>query len=60
MNIKFIGSGPAAKALVYYIMDYITKNDLQIHARVQMLQATICSHVEKFNDNSSAGELQKD
>lgn len=60
MDIKFIGSGPAAKALVYYIMDYITKNDLQIHARVQMLQAAICSHVEKFNDNSSAGELQKD
>lgn len=60
MDIKFIGSGPAAKALVYYITDYITKNNLHIHAGLQMLQAAICSHAEKFRDDSSMGDLQRD
>ncbi|KAF8550781.1 hypothetical protein OG21DRAFT_1478399 [Imleria badia] len=32
MDIKYIGSGPAAKALVFYITDYITKSSLSVHA----------------------------
>jgi hypothetical protein len=31
MDIKFIGSGPTAKAVLYYIMDYISKSQLQPH-----------------------------
>jgi hypothetical protein len=29
MDIKFIGSGSTAKAILYYITDYITKTQLQ-------------------------------
>jgi hypothetical protein len=30
-DIKFIGSGEDAKATIYYITDYVTKNDLPLH-----------------------------
>lgn len=30
MDIKYIGSGPAVKALIFYIMDYITKSSLSV------------------------------
>ncbi|EGN93339.1 hypothetical protein SERLA73DRAFT_64104 [Serpula lacrymans var. lacrymans S7.3] len=31
MDLKYIGSGEAAKALVYYVTDYITKSQLPTH-----------------------------
>lgn len=31
MDIKFIGSGVLAKAILYYITDYITKSQLKLH-----------------------------
>lgn len=31
MDIKFIGSGVSAKAILYYITDYITKSQLKAH-----------------------------
>ncbi|PBK79447.1 hypothetical protein ARMGADRAFT_950809, partial [Armillaria gallica] len=31
MDIKFIGSGVSAKAILYYITDYITKSQLKLH-----------------------------
>ncbi|KIK33914.1 hypothetical protein CY34DRAFT_98827 [Suillus luteus UH-Slu-Lm8-n1] len=31
MDIKFIGSGASAKAILYYITDYITKSQLKAH-----------------------------
>lgn len=37
MDIKYIGSGQAAKALVYYVTDYITKSDLTMHAGLDAL-----------------------
>lgn len=41
MDIKFIGSGQAAKALMYYVTDYITKDGLPLHvALTALIQAT--------------------
>lgn len=37
MDIKFIGSGQAAKALVFYVTDYITKSELTTHAGLDAL-----------------------
>ncbi|KAJ3722189.1 hypothetical protein C8R42DRAFT_537100, partial [Lentinula raphanica] len=31
IDIKFIGSGASAKAVMYYITDYITKSQLKAH-----------------------------
>ncbi|KZV59138.1 hypothetical protein PENSPDRAFT_595961, partial [Peniophora sp. CONT] len=41
MDIKYIGSGPAAKALVYYITDYITKGTLPMHVGLSAVIAAI-------------------
>jgi hypothetical protein len=49
MDIKFIGSGPAATVLVYYVSDYITKTDLKVHVGIQSLQVAMHSHGEKFD-----------
>lgn len=38
MDIKYIGSGEAAKALVYYITDYITKQDMPTHVGFSALR----------------------
>ena len=37
MDIKYIGSGEAAKALVYYVTDYITKESLATHIGLEAL-----------------------
>ncbi|KAF7371468.1 ATP-dependent DNA helicase [Mycena venus] len=41
MDIKFIGSGPAAKAILYYITDYITKTQLQAHVAYAALELAV-------------------
>lgn len=41
MDIKFIGSGASAKAILFYISDYITKSQLPAHAAYQTLQAAV-------------------
>ncbi|KAJ7763351.1 hypothetical protein B0H16DRAFT_1213575, partial [Mycena metata] len=41
MDIKFIGSGPAAKAILYYITDYITKSQLQAHVAYAALEGAV-------------------
>ncbi|KIN96426.1 hypothetical protein M404DRAFT_33317 [Pisolithus tinctorius Marx 270] len=51
MDIKFIGSGAAAKALTYYVSDYITKNNLQVHVGLQAIHAAIDSHQKHFMDD---------
>ncbi|KAJ8481663.1 hypothetical protein ONZ51_g5834 [Trametes cubensis] len=48
MDIKFIGSGEAAKALLYYITDYITKPSLPIHVGLGALSYAIQRTNEKF------------
>lgn len=41
MDIKFIGSGQSAKAVIYYITDYITKSQLKTHVAYATLQAAV-------------------
>ncbi len=48
MDIKHIGSGEAAKSLVYYITDYITKASLPAHIGLAVLSYAIQRTKEKF------------
>ncbi|KAJ6630025.1 hypothetical protein B0H10DRAFT_2361763 [Mycena sp. CBHHK59/15] len=41
MDNKFIGSGAAAKAILYYITDYITKTQLQAHIAYAALELAV-------------------
>ena len=41
MDIKFIGSGESAKAILYYIMDYISKVQLKVHVAYTMLEMAV-------------------
>ncbi|RDB20445.1 hypothetical protein Hypma_012444 [Hypsizygus marmoreus] len=41
MDIKFIGSGASAKAIVYYITDYISKSQLKTHVAYAALELAI-------------------
>ena len=41
MDIKFIGSGESAKAILYYITDYITKTDLKTHVAFAALKLAV-------------------
>ena len=54
MDIKFIGSGQAAKALTYYISDYITKNDVSVHVGLQAIQAAMESHSKRFCEDTTS------
>ncbi|KAI0702114.1 hypothetical protein C8Q76DRAFT_570885, partial [Earliella scabrosa] len=61
MDIKFIGSGEAAKALLCYITDYITKPSLAAHVGLGALSYAIQRTNEKFphmaEENKSRGAL---
>jgi hypothetical protein len=41
MDIKFIGSGPAAKVIIYYITNYITKSQLKTHIAYAALELSV-------------------
>ncbi|KAJ7513269.1 hypothetical protein B0H11DRAFT_1649376, partial [Mycena galericulata] len=41
MDIKFIGSGASAKAILYYITDYITKSQWKTHVAFSMLELAV-------------------
>jgi hypothetical protein len=60
IDIKFVGSGPAVKALVYYITDYIMKSDLNIHPGIHTLQAAMKSHAEKFKGDCVSTQTYRD
>ncbi|KAI9056617.1 hypothetical protein FKP32DRAFT_1547312, partial [Trametes sanguinea] len=51
MDIKFIGSGEGAKALLYYVTDYITKPSLPTHVGLGALSYAI----QKTNDKVGNG-----
>ncbi|KAI0715422.1 hypothetical protein C8Q76DRAFT_602314, partial [Earliella scabrosa] len=48
MDIKHIGSGEGAKALIYYITDYITKSSLPTHLGLAALMYAITRAGEKY------------
>lgn len=41
MDVKHIRSGPGAKALVFYVTDYIMKNGLSVHVGLNAIKYTI-------------------
>ena len=41
MDLKFIGSGQSAKAILYYITDYISKSQLKMHVVYNALELAI-------------------
>ena len=50
MDIKHIGSGEGAKALIYYVMDYITKASLPAHIGLAALLYAINRTQDKYRD----------
>ncbi|EGO30393.1 hypothetical protein SERLADRAFT_431929 [Serpula lacrymans var. lacrymans S7.9] len=53
MDIKYIGSGQAAKALVFYVTDYITKSSLPVHVGLDTLKYAIKQNNLKYMGVSS-------
>ena len=53
MDIQFISSGKSAKAMIYYVTDYITKSQLKSHVVYAALQLAVkkCKQVDDANDN---------
>ncbi|KAI0735617.1 hypothetical protein C8Q76DRAFT_576239, partial [Earliella scabrosa] len=56
MDIKFIGSGEAAKALIYYITDYITKASVSTHIGLGALTYAIKKTNEQLPHMQDDGE----
>ena len=52
MDISFIGSGEAAKAILYYTTDYITKPSLTTHAGLAALSSAIRKISDRYPDVS--------
>ena len=50
MDIKHIGSGEAAKALIYYVTDYITKSSLPAHVGLSALLHAIHRATDKYKE----------
>jgi hypothetical protein len=53
MDIQFIGSGESAKAMIYYVTDYITKSQLKSHVAYAALQQAVkrCEAVSDTDDD---------
>ncbi|CAF3114559.1 unnamed protein product [Rotaria sp. Silwood2] len=59
MDIKFIWSGNDAKALVYYITDYVTKSTLAFHDMFALAQQGIKSIEQQRVTNGIASAVEK-
>src|ERR1700722_15425522 len=57
MDIKFIGSGASAKAILYYITDYITKSQLKTHVAYSALELAI-KKLEEYHPNESEKSIR--
>ena len=55
MDIKHIGSGEGAKALIYYVTDYITKAALPTHLGLAALLYAISRAEERFQETVQWG-----
>ena len=55
MDIQFIGSGESAKAMIYYVTDYITKSQLKSHVAYAALQSAVkkCEEVSEVEVDST-------
>ena len=54
MDISFIGSGPDAKAILFYITDYITKSQLPTHVAYTILEYAVRKYeiIESFKHDT--------
>lgn len=59
MDIKYISSGPAAKALVFYITDYITKSSLSVHTGLDAIKYALNCTAQCNSDLVSDGSSEK-
>lgn len=59
MDIKFIWSGSDAKALVYYITDYVTKMSLSFHDTFALVQKSITSLNTSLHQNEEESAIDK-
>ncbi|KDR81273.1 hypothetical protein GALMADRAFT_60551, partial [Galerina marginata CBS 339.88] len=60
MDIKFVGSGDAAKAFLYYVTDYITKASLSVHVAMSILTYAVKKTYAKVPEginNSPSNQL---
>ena len=53
MDIKFIGSGPSAQAVLYYITDYISKSQLKSHVTFAALELAV-RKLDSHNDTDDS------
>ena len=53
MDIKHVGSGEAAKALIYYVTDYITKSSLPTHVGLSALLHAIHRTTDKYKEKET-------
>ncbi|CAF4334893.1 unnamed protein product, partial [Rotaria sp. Silwood2] len=59
MDIKFIWSGSDAKALVYYITDYVTKMSLSFHDTFSLIQKSIASLKNLWHETDKESAIEK-
>ena len=59
MDIKFIWTGNDAKALVYYITDYVTKMSLSFHDTFSLVQKSITSFQNPNNQLHNENIIEK-
>ncbi|CAF4316080.1 unnamed protein product, partial [Rotaria magnacalcarata] len=59
MDIKLIWSGSDAKALVYYITDYVTKMSLSFHDTFALVQKSITSLKTASNQTDTESAIEK-
>ncbi len=59
MDIKFIWSGSDAKALVYYITDYVTKMSLSFHDTLALVQKSISSFNNSYDQTNNESVIEK-
>jgi hypothetical protein len=58
VDIKYIGSGEAAKALVFYVTDYITKSELPVHEGLTAIQLAMEKTEKQYSDTSCPSETR--
>lgn len=59
MDIKFIWSGGDAKALVYYITDYVTKSNLSFHDTFAIVQNSLDNFYGSLKQNDKLDAIEK-
>ena len=59
MDIRFIWSGSDAKALVYYITDYVTKTSLFFHDTFTLVQKSIASFNNSLPQSNTESAIEK-